>query len=89
MSKCKTKAIQTALGTFRHTQAYTGIIHHIQAHSEPCVTLTYLEPWYIQNPDVLRTLAYAQPRYIRTPVYSERWYIQNSRHIQNPVKHQR
>ena len=44
MSKCKTKAIQTDLGTFRHNQTYPGII---QAYSQPCVTLTYLKLWYI------------------------------------------
>ena len=26
MGKCKTKAIQTNLGTFRHNQTYPGII---------------------------------------------------------------
>ena len=41
MGKCKTKAIQTDLGTFRDNQAYPGII---QAYSKPCVTLVYLEP---------------------------------------------
>ena len=41
MGKCKTKAIQTDLATFRHNQAYPGII---QAYSKPCVTLAYLEP---------------------------------------------
>ena len=40
MIKCKSKAIQTDLGTFKHNQAYPGII---QAYSEPCVTLTYLK----------------------------------------------
>ena len=39
MSKCEAKAIQTDLGTFRHNEAYLGII---QAYSEPCVTLKYL-----------------------------------------------
>ena len=38
MGKQKTKDIQTDLGTFRHNQAYPGIIH---------VTMEYLEPWYI------------------------------------------
>ena len=52
MRKCKTKAIQTGLVTFRHNQTYPGII---QAYSKPCVTLAYLEPWYIQNPDIFRT----------------------------------
>ena len=32
MGKCKTKVIQTDLGTFRHNQAYPGII---QAYSNP------------------------------------------------------
>ena len=49
MSKCKTKVIQTDLGTFRHNQKYTGIT---QAYSEPCVTPTHLKLWYIQNPDI-------------------------------------
>ena len=65
MSKCKTKAIQTDLSTLRHNQAYSGII---QAYSKPCLTLAYLEPWYIQNPDIFRTLAHSQP-----------WDIQNRR----------
>ena len=29
MGKCKIKAIQTDLGTFRHNQAYPGIIQNI------------------------------------------------------------
>ena len=49
VNKCKTKSIQTDLGTFRHNQVYPGII---KANSEPCVTLGYLEPWYIQNLDI-------------------------------------
>ena len=72
MAKCKTKAVQTNLGSFMHNQIYPGII---QAYSEPCATLTYLKLRYIQNPDIFRT-----------PVYSECWYIQNPSHIQNPVK---
>ena len=70
MGKCKTKTIQTDLGTFRHNQE---LFRHIQACSKPCVTLAYLEPWYIQNPDIFRTrsifrtLAYSEPRYIQNP----------------------
>ena len=45
MGKCKTKAIQTDLGTFRHNQAY----------SIPCVNLAYSEPWYIQKSDIFKT----------------------------------
>ena len=90
MVKYKTKTIQTDLGIFRHNQAYPEIL---RAYSKPCVTLEYLEPYYIQNPDIFRTrsifriLAYTQPDIFRIPVYSERWHIQNPRHIQSPVKH--
>ena len=68
MGKSKTKAIQTNFGTFRHNQAYLGII---QGYSKPCVTLSYLEPWYIQNPNIFkirnifRPLVYLEPRYIQ------------------------
>ena len=71
MDKCKTKAIQTDLGPFRHNQAYPGMI---QAYSKPCVTLAYLQPWYIQNPDIFRTISI-----FRTLAYSPAWYIQNHR----------
>ena len=60
MGECKTKAIQTDLGTFRHNQAY----------SKPCVNLAYSELWYIQNPgifktrNIFRTLVYLEPRSI-------------------------
>ena len=65
MGKCKTKAIQTDLGTFRHNQAYPGIV---QAYSKACVTLAYKEPRYIQNPNIFkitnifRTLAYSKSK---------------------------
>ena len=91
MGECKTKAIQTNLGTFRHNQTYPGIIW---AYLEPFVALTYLKLWYIQNPDIyLEPEAYSKPRHIynsgtfRTQLHSERWHIQNLRHIQNPVVH--
>ena len=75
MGKCRTKAIQTDLGIIRHNQAYPELFWHIQAYCivTPCVTLTYLELWYIQNPDtfrtrsIFRTLAYSQPWYIQSP----------------------
>ena len=35
MRKCKTKAIQTDLGTFRHNQAYHELFRRIKAYSEP------------------------------------------------------
>ena len=77
MGKCKTKAIQTDLGTFRHNQAYPGII---QAYSgifktlcNPGIfrTVVYPEPWHIQNqkhmqnPGIFTTLVYSEPRYIQ------------------------
>ena len=51
MGECKTKAIQTNLGTFRHNQTYPG---NIQAYSDlkPSV---YLEPRYIQNTGIFKT----------------------------------
>ena len=62
MGKCKTKAIQKDLGTSRHNQAYPGII---QVYSKPSVTLTYLESWYFQKPDISKTT-----NILRTLVYS-------------------
>ena len=81
MGKCKTKAIQTDLGLFRHNQAYPGII---QAYSGIFSTLCKpgnLGLWYIQNPDIFRTRSI-----FRTPVYSERWHIQNSGHQTSTIK---
>ena len=64
---------------FRQIQAHSGIIRHIQelfrhiqAYLEPCVTLTYLKLWYIQNPDMFRTRSI-----FRTLTYSQPWYIHN------------
>ena len=63
---------------FRQTQAHLSIIKHIQelfsdiqAYLKPCVTLVYLQPWYMQNPDIFRTrskfgtLAYSEPQHIQ------------------------
>ena len=66
MGKCKTKAIQTYWGSFRHNQAYPGII---QAYSKPYVTLEYSEPWYIQKHDIFRTRSIFKTLQV--------WYIQN------------
>ena len=50
MGKCKTKAIQTGLGTFRHNLSYPGII---QAYSgifkTPC------------DSGIFRTVVYPEP----------------------------
>ena len=50
MGKCKTKAIQRDLGTFRHNQAYPAII---QTYSGIFRTL------YI--PGIFRTVVYPEP----------------------------
>ena len=68
MGNCKTKAVQADLGTFMHITAYSDIFRgitryiqdlfrHIHAYSEPCVTLTYLERWYIWSPGIFRILS--------------------------------
>ena len=76
MGKCKAKAIQTNLGTFRHNLGYPVII---QTYSGTFRTLcnpvifravVYLDPWhiqnqkYIQNPGIFTTLVYSKLRYI-------------------------
>ena len=86
--KYKTKAIQGS-GRFRHIHAYSGISRHIQAylarHNQAysgifrtLCTLTYSEPWYIQNTGKFRTRGI-----FRTLAYSEFWFIQKHRHIQS------
>ena len=78
MGKSKKKPFMHILvysNIFRHNQAYSGII---QAYSQPCITLAYLEPWYAQNPGIVRTRSIW-----RIVGYSE------TRHIQNPAKHLR
>ena len=75
MGKCKTRGIQTDLGTFRHNQVY----------SKPFVNLAYSEPCYIQNLDIFktrnifRTLVYSEPQYTENSVY---WHIENPMIIQ-------
>ena len=61
MGKCKTKAIQSDLFTFRHNEAY----------SKPYINLTYSEPWYIQDPDIFKTrnIFSKNPGIFRTQVY--------------------
>ena len=78
--------IHTYSWIYRHTLTYSNIIRHIQAYSrfiqaysEPCVTLTYSELWYIQNSQIFKTRGI-----FRTLVYPKLWLVQNQRHIQNP-----
>ena len=79
MGKCKTKAIETDLGTFMHNQAYPRII---QVYSgifrtlcDPGIlkTVVYSEPWHIQNQKHIQN-----PGMFTTLVYSEPMYIQNA-----------
>ena len=87
MGNYKTKAIQAELGIFTLIVAYSDrsrhilsdIIRHIQAYSEPCVTLTYLKPWQNPNQRHVQNLGL-----FRALVCSEPWRIQNQRHIQDP-----
>ena len=80
MGKYKTKAIQTNLDIFTHIPAYSDIsryiqsdiIRHIQEYWEPCVTMTYSEPWQIQNQTRIQSLVI-----FRTLAYSEPWFVQN------------
>ena len=67
MGKCKTKAIQTDLGTFRHNQTYPGII---QVYSGKFRTLCYPE---IFKTGISRTLTYSEPGagIFRTLAYSK------------------
>ena len=71
MEKCKTKSNQTDLSIFKHITAYSGII---QAYSEPCITLSYSELWYIKNPGIFKTIGI-----FRTLVYSKFWHILNQK----------
>ena len=72
---CKTKTIQTNLGTFRHNQTYPEIT---QVYLEPFLTLTYLKLWYIQNPNIRNQKYIQNPGIFRTLLYSEPRYIQNA-----------
>ena len=65
----ETKVIQTNLDIFSHNLTYRGII---QTYLEPCVIITYLRLWYIQNSDIFSTRSIFRP-----PAYSQPWYIQN------------
>ena len=77
MSKCKTKAVRTNLGTFRHNQTYPGIIpaysgiFRALCYPDIFKTVVYPEPaysqtWYIQNPGIFRKLTYS-----KSEAYSE------------------
>ena len=53
MGECKTKAIQTNLGTLTHCLIIRHIqelFRHIQAYLEPCAT-----------PDIFKTVVYPEP----------------------------
>ena len=77
MGKCKIKAIQTDLGTFRHNQAYPGIIQNIfktLCNRGIFRAVLYPVPWHniqkqkhIQNPGIFKPLVYSEPQYIQNP----------------------
>ena len=58
---------------FRQISAHSGMIKHIQATG----TLAYLEPWYIQDPNIFKirkifgTLVYQNPGIFRALTYSK------------------
>ena len=62
----------------RHMQE---LLRHIQVYSEPCVTVAFLELWYIQNPDIFRTRSL-----FRTLAYSQPWYIKDAGMLKIRVK---
>ena len=53
--------ILTYQAIIKHIKVYSGII---QAYSEPCVTLTYSELWYIQHNGLFKRKVYSEPLYI-------------------------
>ena len=77
MGKCKIKVIETDLGTFKHNQAYAGIIQAypgiFKTLYNPGIfrTVLYSESWYvenqkhIQNPGIFTSLVYSEPPYIQ------------------------
>ena len=87
MGECKTKAIQTNLGTLTHNQTYRGII---QTYSGIFRTLCYPdifksvvhpELWHIekhkhiQNPGIFINLVYSEPHYIQNVGIFKIWGI--------------
>ena len=100
MGKCTTKSIQTNLGTFRHNQAYPGII---QAYLGIFRTLCYPDifktvvcskPWdvqegkYIQNPGIFTTLVHSEPRYIQNAsIFKSDAYSEPCQHIRWSVNY--
>ena len=83
MGKCKIKVIEIDLGTFKHNQAYPGIIQAypgiFKTLCNPGIfrTVLYSESWYvenqkhIQNPGIFTSLVYSEPRIFRTLAYSK------------------
>ena len=63
------KQLHVPSDLFRHIEAYSGIS---QANSEPCVTVAYSEPLYIQNPGTFKTRRIFQnPGISKTLAHSE------------------
>ena len=87
MGECKTKAIHTNLGTFRHNQtypeiilAYSGIFRTLCC-PDIFKTMVCPESWHIpnqkhiQNPSIFTTLVHSEPRYIQSAGIFKIWGI--------------
>ena len=77
LEKCKTNAIQTNLGIFTHSAAYSDLFRN---YLGIFWTLAYSELWYIQYPCKFKTRGIS-----RTLVYPKLWHIQNQRHSESWV----
>ena len=55
-----------------HIQPYSGKFTYNPAHSDVCVTLVYMGPWYIKNQSRVKNSSIVKPL-----VYSTHWNIQN------------
>ena len=75
-------------------------IYYGKFYLEPCVTLVYLKPLYIQNRrhihNAVKYLSWntlfktlCNPDIFKTRVYSQLWRILKSKYIQSPVKYLR
>ena len=85
------RTLPVIVNSVRHIHV---LFRHIVRYLEPCVTLTYSEPYHISNlryiqnsvkaySGIFRTLCNAL--ILRSPRYSQFWHILDSMHIQNSV----
>ena len=76
---CLLLQIQTYTGIFT---SYSDIFSHIVACLEPCVTVAYLKPCHIQNPEIFRIQDIFRTLLRHILVYSER--LRNARLLRTP-----